>query len=71
MAKEKTVYVVNGMKCNGCVAAVKDALARLPSVVETQIDLGTGTATVVGDVDPESVIRALTDIGYPATVQGG
>ena len=71
MTTETTVYVVNGMKCNGCVAAVKDALARLPSVVETQIDLGTGTATVVGDVDPESVIRALTDIGYPANVQGG
>ena len=71
MTKEKTVYVVNGMKCNGCVAAVKDALARLPSVVETQIDLAAGTATVVGDVDPESVIRALTDIGYPATVQEG
>ncbi len=71
MTKEKTVYAVNGMKCNGCVAAVKNALARLPSVVETQIDLGTGTATVVGDVDPESVIRALTDIGYPATVQEG
>ncbi len=71
MAKEKTVYVVNGMKCNGCVAAVKDALTRLPSVVETQIDLGTGTATVVGDVDPESVIRTLADIGYPATVQDG
>ena len=71
MSTEKTVYIVNGMKCDGCVAAVKDALARLPGLVEAHVDLDAGTATVVGMVDPAAVSRALTEIGYPTTAREG
>ena len=71
MSTEKTVYIVNGMKCEGCVAAVKDALAHLPGIVETEVDLDAGTATVVGNVDPDTVSQALTNIGYPTTAREG
>jgi copper chaperone CopZ len=63
---KEAVYKVNGMKCQGCVAAVKDVLGKLPGCDEARVDLQAGTAVVVGDVDPEAVVKALTAIGYPA-----
>ena len=68
---KETVYKVSGMKCQGCVAAVKDVLGNLPGCHEARVDLQAGTAAVVGDVDPEVVVKALTDIGYPAQKASG
>ena len=66
--QKETLYRVNGMKCQGCVAAVKDVITRLPACIDVRVDLDAGTALVAGDVDPQSVISAVSDAGYPTEV---
>ncbi len=69
--QKETLYRVSGMKCQGCVAAVKDAVSRLPNCVEVRVDLDAGTALVVGDVDPQVVTSTVTASGYPTEVAPG
>ena len=57
---------VSGMKCNGCIAKATTALSALPGYIAAEFDLKSGTAVVKGDVNPQAVVQALTDAGYPA-----
>ncbi|NUQ10756.1 MAG: heavy-metal-associated domain-containing protein [Gemmatimonadaceae bacterium] len=56
---------IAGMHCGGCVRAVRDALARVPSVhVE---HLGVGTVTLRYDpsrTTREAVLSAIVRAGY-------
>ncbi len=63
-------FHVENMKCGGCVAAVKEALEKLPGVEAVEVDLAGAQATVRGDVDAQAVVEALKAAGYPATPQG-
>jgi copper chaperone CopZ len=69
MAEQRTEYFIQGMKCDGCIAAANEALAQVPGFVSAQFDLAQGVGVVVGDVDPQSVCQALTEKGYPAVVK--
>lgn len=62
---EKT-FEIQGMKCMGCVSAVKKAVEGLSGVTTVEVDLDGGRATVSGDFDPAQVAQAITDAGYPA-----
>lgn len=62
----ETRYSVQGMKCGGCIAKATDALSKLPGYVAAEFNLKTGTAIVKGNVDTQSVAKALTAAGYPA-----
>lgn len=63
------IFNVENMKCAGCVATVESALRKVDGVEQASADLSSGTATVVGEVDPEAVIAELTGEGYPATLR--
>ena len=69
MSKDETHYKVSGMKCDGCIARAREALAGVVGVESAEFDLQAGAAVVTGDADPDSVASALTDIGYPAEVE--
>lgn len=62
----ETRYSVQGMKCGGCITKATDALSKLPGYVAAEFDLKTGTAIVKGRIDPQSVVKTLTAVGYPA-----
>jgi copper chaperone CopZ len=62
---EKT-FEIQGMKCMGCVSAVKKALEGFAGVTAVEVDLEGGQATVSGDFDPAQVAQVITDAGYPA-----
>ena len=66
-----TNFFVTGMKCDGCIKKANSALQDIPGFESAEYDLKEGTATVVGDVDPQAVAQALTQTGYPATVKSG
>ncbi len=68
-AQAETQFHVTGMKCDGCIAKAKEALSALPGYVGAEFDLKAGTAVVRGDVDPQAVAQALTEVGYPAVVK--
>jgi copper chaperone CopZ len=58
-ATTRTVRLrVEGMGCEGCVAAVRQALADVPGVTRVQVDLASGTAEV--DAAPTATLQDLT-----------
>ncbi len=67
MSQQQTSYSVNGMKCHGCEAGARKAVAQLPGFVGARFDFKTTSGVVIGDVDPQAVIQALAAVGYPAS----
>ena len=57
-------YVVHGMSCDGCEAAVEEALAELPGVVSVDADSETDVVTIEGAAEREAVAAAVEDAGY-------
>ena len=69
MTKTTLRFKVTGMKCDGCVARVREALTQIPGVLECNVDLAASRAVVTGDVDPNAVSSALTALGYATSVE--
>jgi copper chaperone CopZ len=65
----ETHYYVKGMKCGGCIAKAREALAQVPGFESADFDLKEGTGVVRGDVDPQAAAQALAGVGYPAVVK--
>ena len=64
MGVERT-YVVEGMTCGHCKAAVEQEVGALTGVDEVRVDLSSGRVTVVGDaIDDEAVAAAVDEAGY-------
>jgi len=63
---------VSGMDCAACVAKVEKAVSRLPGVADVQVNLMAATLTARLDIgiDPETVVRAVTPLGYQAKPRG-
>jgi copper chaperone len=58
-------FVVEGMTCEHCRAAVVEEVAALPGVASVEVDLARGRLTVeASDVDDESVAGAVSRAGY-------
>lgn len=63
-ASQRT-YVVEGMSCEHCRAAVLAEVSALPEASEVEVELDTGRLTVRGrNVDDESVRAAVSEAGY-------
>ena len=58
------VLRISGMTCGGCAGAVGRALSQVPGVVDAQVDLGQGRATVQGTARAQDLIRAVEDAGF-------
>jgi copper chaperone CopZ len=68
---EKFELVVEGMGCEGCVAAVEKALRAVPGVRSVRVDLAAGRATVEQEgADPAALLRAVEKAGYDARPAG-
>lgn len=59
---------VEGMTCASCVGRVERALNRAPGVSRAVVNLATERATVHGSAGVDSVIAAISNAGYRATV---
>ncbi len=71
MGNNETRFSVKGMKCGGCVAKATEAVSRLPGYQASEFDLKSASAMVKGSVNPQAVVQALNQIGYPAEVDEG
>ncbi len=57
---------VANVKCDGCVATIRDGLAGLPGVKETSVDIPTGVVRVIGEgIDRNGLEAKLRELGYP------
>lgn len=60
---------IDGMGCEGCVAAVTEAIETLPGVRRVEVDLKGGSAAVEAEpaLDEAALRRALEKAGYDLT----
>lgn len=58
-----TVYTVNGMTCQHCVAAVTAEVSAVPGVETVEVDLTAKTVTVTGG-DDAAIRAAIDEAGY-------
>ncbi|MEJ2620694.1 MAG: copper ion binding protein [Candidatus Thiodiazotropha sp.] len=56
---------IDGMSCQHCVAAVEQAVAKLPGVTQVAVNLQTATAEITGGDAAEAVL-AIKQAGYEA-----
>ena len=59
-----TTYVVPGMTCEHCVAAVDAEVRKVPRVEAVAVDLATGQVRVTGDPVRDDVVAAIEEAGY-------
>ena len=67
----KKTLKIEGMMCEGCVKSVKEALEKVPGITSVDVNLKKGTAVVQGDVDDETLIKAVVDAGDRGSVKHG
>ncbi|MDH6244029.1 heavy metal-associated domain-containing protein [Mycobacterium sp. OTB74] len=69
---ETYVFDVTGMHCASCSLLIDDTLEDLPGVSSTHTVVKTGECTVQLDATltgPQTIIDAITDLGYTVTGQ--
>ena len=62
-------YDITGMSCAACSARVEKAVSEVEGVEEVSVNLLTNSMLVQGTADDESIIKAVVDAGYGATVK--
>lgn len=64
----KTRKFKTNAKCGGCVAKIDTQLSTILPAGQWSLDLGspTRTLTVISDIDPEEIIRAVEKAGFRA-----
>ncbi|MCZ0866773.1 heavy metal-associated domain-containing protein [Dasania sp. GY-19] len=59
---------VAGATCGGCVKSIEQALLSVTGVMDAQMDLASGIASIIGTVQPNDLIETLERAGFPAVV---
>ena len=60
----KNEYSIKGVKCGGCVAAVKEKLSKLDNVDNIEVNIQEKTVVVEGEVSKEDLQAALEGTNY-------
>ena len=60
----KNEYTIEGVKCGGCVAAVKEKLSKLDNVDNIEVNIQEKTIEVEGNVSKEELQAALSNTNY-------
>ena len=60
----KNEYSIEGVKCGGCVAAVKERLSKLDNVDNVEVNIQEKTIEVEGTASKEELQAALSDTNY-------
>lgn len=70
--EQTTNLHVKGMTCAACPVTVKQVLKKIPGVTAVNVDLKSQSALVKFDSEktqPYQLAKAVTDVGFPATVK--
>ena len=60
----KNEYNIEGVKCGGCVAAVKEKLSKLDNVDNIEVNIQEKTVVVEGEVSKEDLQVALEGTNF-------
>jgi Cu2+-exporting ATPase len=70
--RSDVVLSLPGIHCAGCISGVERALRDVPGVRAARVNLSRKRATIEAkDVEPETLVSALSDAGYEAHVLDG
>lgn len=58
-------FIVDNIKCGGCMNSIRTALQKIDEVSDVQIDLENETIHVKGNVDRFLIVSKLDALGYP------
>lgn len=65
-----TTLAIPDMTCGHCKASVESALKALPDAGSITVDLAAKTVITSGPATPAALLKALDEVGFPATVVG-
>ena len=60
----KNEYSIEGVKCGGCVAAVKERLSKLDNVDNVEVNIQEKIVVVEGEVSKEDLQAALEGTNF-------
>ena len=60
----KNEYSIEGVKCGGCVAIVKEKLSKLDNVDNIEVNIQEKTVVVEGEVSKEDLQAALEGTNF-------
>ena len=60
----KNEYNIEGVKCGGCVATVKERLSKLGNVDNIEVNIQEKTVVVEGEVSKEDLQAALEGTNF-------
>ncbi len=60
---------VSGLKCDGCVNAVKRLILKQDAQAQVEVDRPAGTAHILSDQPAALFAERLTQAGYPSQPQ--
>lgn len=69
MMQRETTFYISGLKCGGCIATAQSALEKVTGYQASDFDLEAGIMKVTGDIDPQAVSVAMSEVGYAAVVK--
>ena len=61
--------IIEGASCGSCVGKIEAALNNVPGVEKAEMNFAQRTATVIGAVNADDLIKAVEKAGYNAKVQ--
>lgn len=61
-------FGISGLNCAACVGRAEAALAAIPGARAARVNLANHSGQVTG-VDPDAVVQALGDAGYPVQIK--
>ena len=60
----KNEYSIEGVKCGGCVAAIKEKLSKLDNVNNVEVNIQEKNIVVEGVVSKEELQAALSETNF-------
>lgn len=57
-------YLVDGMTCNGCANAIKNAFKSIDDTLVISVDLATKTVSIDGNITPTHVQETVENAGF-------
>ena len=63
-------YTVTGMSCAACSTRVEKAVSKVPGVTSCSVSLLTNSMGVEGSASADSIVAAVTEAGYGASLKG-